>query len=198
MICPKCNNPIDENAIACPFCGTQFVGEAGATTVLDQGAMNYGYSAPQYAQPQYTQPQYAQPQYAARPAIQLATNRSALKVILLSLITFGIYGVVTYCKMVTDLNIAASRYDGKRTMPYLAMCSLMSVTFGILPLVWFHNMSERIGDELKRRGYDYKFSASDFWLWNVLGSLIIVGPIVYTHKLMKAMNMINESFNTYG
>ena len=55
-----------------------------------------------------------------------------------------------------------------------------------------------MGAEVKRRGYDYKFGAGTYWLWSVLGSLIIVGPFVYLHKLMKCMNMINESYNYYG
>ena len=175
---------MDENAIACSFCGTRVAAaDADATTVLDQSQLaSYQSYAPQ----------------TQAPRIQLQTNRGLLKFILLSIVTLGIYGIVTYCKMVTDLNIAASRYDGKRTMPYMAMCSLAPITLGILPLVWMNNLSARIGDEVRRRGYDYKFGAADFWLWNVLGSLIIVGPFIYCHKLLKSMNMINESFNIYG
>lgn len=193
MICPNCSNPIDENAIACPFCGTQFVGEQGGgeTTVLDQNSMMYGFEPAAYQNRQVSVPAYAT-------MIQLQTDRSLLKFILLSLITFGIYGIVTYSKLVTDLNIAASRYDGKRTMPYMAMCALAPITFGILPLVWCHNLANRVGAEVHRRGYDYSFSAMDFWLWNVLGALILVGPFIYCHKLLKSMNMINESFNAYG
>lgn len=132
------------------------------------------------------------------PALQLPTNRSLLKMIFLSLITFGIYGMVIYTHISEEINIVASRADGKRTKNYWLMLMLTSVTFGIYALVWQHGFSERIGNELKRRGYDYKFGASSFWLWNVLGSFIIIGPFVYCHKLMKAMNMINASYNYYG
>lgn len=157
--------------------------EPGGTTVLDQSQyMSYQSYVPQ-------------PQ---SPKIALDTDRGLLKFVLLSIVTFGIYGIVTYCKLVTDLNIAASRYDGKRTMSYMGMCMLSPVTLGILPLVWCHNLSNRVGDEARRRGYDTNFGAKDFWLWNVLGSLIVVGPFIYCNKLLKSMNMINESFNVYG
>ena len=73
--------------------------------------------------------------------------------------------------------------------------SLFLKVIGIFFRIW---LSNRIGAEVKRRGYDYKFSASTFWLWGILGSLIIVGPIVYAHKLFKSMNMINESYNQFG
>lgn len=72
------------------------------------------------------------------------------------------------------------------------------ITFGIASIVWYHRISDRIGDELRRRGISYNFGASDFWLWNVIGSLIIVGPFIYLHKLAKAMNLLAEDYNTKG
>ncbi len=42
------------------------------------------------------------------------------------------------------------------------------------------------------------FGAGTFWLWGVLGSLIVIGPLVFLHKLFKAVNMLNESFNQIG
>lgn len=134
----------------------------------------------------------------AKPAIELATNRSLAKMFFLGLVTFGIYPLVIYCKLVTDLNIAASRYDGRRTMPYMAMCSLAPMTLFIVPIVWIHNLCDRIKVELKRRDIDYKFGPATFWLWNVLGFLILVGPFIFLHKLMKAMNKICENFNQVG
>ena len=118
--------------------------------------------------------------------------------IIFGILTLGIYNVVVWCKMVTELNIAASRYDGKRTMPFFAMCCVMPVTLGIVYFVWMHNLSNRISAEVDRRSYDYKFGAGTFWMWGVLGSLILVGPFVYLHKLLKAMNCINADFNVNG
>ncbi len=72
------------------------------------------------------------------------------------------------------------------------------ITLYIFGLVWFNNLSSRIGNELKRRGLNYDFGASDFWLWNVLGSLILVGPFIYIHKLSKAMNLLAQDYNYKG
>ena len=52
------------------------------------------------------------------PVGQLKTNRGLLKLILLSMITFGIYAIVVYCSISNDINVVASRYDGKKTMHY--------------------------------------------------------------------------------
>lgn len=133
------------------------------------------------------------------PALQLKTNRGMLKLILLSLITFGIYALVFYSKVSTDINLIASRHDGKKTMHYCLLTFIVApITFGIGAIVWCHRISARIGNELARRGISYSFSAETFWLWNVLGSLIFVGPFVYIHKLCKAMNLLSADYNVKG
>ncbi|MBQ6873911.1 MAG: DUF4234 domain-containing protein [Clostridia bacterium] len=138
-------------------------------------------------------------QSSNRPVGQLRTNRGLLKYILLSLITFGIYGIVAMSSLTNDINVIASRYDGKKTMHYCLLSFLVApITCGIAVFVWYHKMSNRIGSELARRNIDFKFSATDFWLWNILGALIIVGPFIYTHKLFKAMNLISENYNING
>ena len=133
-----------------------------------------------------------------RPAVQLKTNRGLLKFILLSIITFGIYPLVMFSKISTEINLIASRYDGKRTMPFFGMLMLAPVTMGIYAYVWYHKLCARIGEELQRRGSDSKFGPSQFWLWGILGSFILVGPFIFTHKLMKSMNLLNDDFNKKG
>ena len=136
---------------------------------------------------------------ANRPVAQLKTNRGLLKYILLTFVTFGIYPLVIMSSISTDINIIAGRYDGRRTMHYCLLCFIFSwLTFGIAPIVWYHNISNRIGNELRRRGIGYGFGAGTYWGWNVLGSLIGIGPLVYTHKLFKAMNLISENYNING
>ncbi|MBP5636631.1 MAG: DUF4234 domain-containing protein [Bacteroidales bacterium] len=126
----------------------------------------------------------------------LRTNRSLAKYFFLSLITFGIYGLVVLCHISEDINIVATPRDGKKTMHYLWIFFILTgLTLGIAPLVWFHRLSNRIGNELVAREIDYHFSAGTYWGWNILGALIIIGPFVYTYKLMKAMNLINASYN---
>ncbi len=135
----------------------------------------------------------------AQPVGQLKTNRGLLKFILLSIVTLGIYSIVFYSSISSDINLIAARYDGKKTMHYCLLFFLVGpITFGIAYIVWAHKISARIGNELKRRGISYSFSAGSYWLWNVLGSVIVVGPLVYLHKLAKAMNLLSESYNING
>ncbi len=133
------------------------------------------------------------------PAVQLRTDRGLAKMILLSLITFGIYALVVESHIGEELNLIASRHDGRRTMHFCLIYFLFSwLTLGIAPIVWYHRTSDRMHGELVRRQIDYDFGATDFWLWCILGSLIVIGPYVYIYKRMKAMNLINEDYNQKG
>lgn len=116
---------------------------------------NYQQPAPQYQQP------YGQQFYG--PVRQLNTRRGLLKLILLSIITFGIYPFVFFSGISEDINLIASRFDGKKTMHYCLMAFIIGpLTFGIGFIVWFHNLSSRMGNELARRGIAYSFGASDY------------------------------------
>lgn len=130
-----------------------------------------------------------------RSHIMFNTNRNLLKYVLLSLITFGIYSIVVLSHISEEINAEATPRDGKHTMHFLWICFVFSwLTGGIATFIWAHRISNRIGNELTARGCNYEFSAADFWLWDVLGSLIIVGPFIYTHKLLKSMNLINADY----
>ena len=133
------------------------------------------------------------------PVGQLKTNKGLLKTILLSIITFGIYPLVVMSAVSNEINIVASRYDGKKTMHYCLLFFIITpITFGIATFVWYHKVSNRIGAELQRRGIAYHFSAADYWLWSVLGTFIVIGPLVYLHKLYKAVNLMNADYNVNG
>ena len=135
----------------------------------------------------------------AAPVAQRKTNKGLIKTILLSLITFGIYPLVVMSVLSDDINIVASRYDGKHTMHFCLLAFIIApITFGIGAIVWSHRISARIGNELARRGINYSFGAGTFWGWEVLGSLIFVGPFIYLHKLCKAMNLLSANYNING
>ena len=133
------------------------------------------------------------------PAVKLKTNKGLFKTILLGFITFGIYPIVVMSSISTDINTVASRHDGKKTMHYCLLFFIVSpITLGIANLVWYHRISNRIGDELARRGISYDFSADDYWIWGVIASLIMIGPLVYMYKLFKAVNKLNADYNELG
>ncbi|HNX15703.1 MAG TPA: DUF4234 domain-containing protein [Oscillospiraceae bacterium] len=206
MFCKNCGKEIPDNATFCTYCGAQ----TGTPQQQAQHPQQPVYQQPTYQQQNYQQQNYQQQNYQANnyqqpiyrssaPVGQLKTNRGLGWFILYSIITFGIYPIVFFTGISNDINVIASRYDGRKTMHYCLLFFLVApITFGIAGLVWSHNISDRIGNELKRRRIPYNFSSSDFWLWGFLGSLIIVGPFIYIHKLAEAINQLAINYNTNG
>ena len=135
-----------------------------------------------------------------KPMVQLRTNRGLLKYFFLSLITLGIYGLICFGNISRDINTIATKHDGRKTMSfYLVFFVLNWLTLGIFTLIWFHNLSDRIGKELLVRNLPYQFSAGTFWGWYFFGSLLFgIGPLVYIHKLMHAMNTLAADYNING
>ena len=194
MKCYYCGAEVPENQKYCTYCGT--AQKAPPADDLKAEIPVWDIPAP----PKAPVPEIRTVVEKAVPAprIQLPVQRGLGKMFFLGLLTAGIYPTVIWSRIVTELNIAASRYDGKRTVSYFGACMLAPVTLSIYAWVWMHKLCNRIGAELERRNIDYSFDASTFWLWGVLGSFILVGPFIFTHKLMKAMNQINEDFNVRG
>lgn len=132
--------------------------------------------------------------------ILMSTNRSMLTYILLNIITCGIYSLVFYSKLGEDLNLMASRRDGKKTMHFCLVYFLLGpITCGIYLIVWYHCLCARIGEEAQARGINTGFGASTFWLWNVLGAFLCgIGPFIFLYKLCETMNLISHDYNQRG
>lgn len=148
--------------------------------------------------PQYQQNQYQQ-QYQSMGPI-LKTDRSIGKFILFSILTCGIYAIFFYTGIADDINRVASGRDGKKTTHYCLMSFVLApLTCGIYGLYWWHTISERIGEEARARGIYTDFSATTFWLWQLVGAVLCgIGPFIYVHMLCKTMNQINASYNQFG
>ena len=134
------------------------------------------------------------------PAIQLRTNRGLAKFFFLSLITLGIYAIVVMSHISTEINEIASKHDHRRTMHFCLLVFLINgLTLGIASLIWNHNLSDRIGNELRYRNIQYSFGAGTWWGWGIFGiMLLFIGPFIYIYKLMNAMNLLCADYNERG
>ncbi|MDR2647144.1 MAG: DUF4234 domain-containing protein [Oscillospiraceae bacterium] len=137
--------------------------------------------------------------FYAPPSKKMKTNRGGIKFYILTIVTLGIYAVFFYAGVANDINLAATKYDGKKTMNFWLLFLLVGpITFGLGYLVWGHKLAARIGAEARRRGHSTTFGAGSYWLWNTLGLIIIIGPFVYMHKLSACMNAIAQDYNEKG
>lgn len=127
---------------------------------------------------------------------KLKTNRSMWKLMILNILTLGIYSILFFIPFSFDIDKVAPRRDGKKTFNYLFAWLLSIFTFQIVIAAWFHIITQRVEDALAENDINYSFGMGDFWGWYVFGSfLCFVGPFVYFHKLCTAMNLLCENFN---
>ena len=125
-------------------------------------------------------------------------DRSLLMVILLSLVTCGIYGIYFYYVMVNDLNEVSSSKDPEtwKSPNYLLVMLLSVVTCGFYSFYWLY----KVGNTIQKTGEDYgvriEENGTTLLLWNILGSLICgIGAFVTLHFLIKNMNTICMCYN---
>ena len=125
--------------------------------------------------------------------LKLKTNRNMWKLMILNILTLGIYSIVFFMPLSLDLDkVDPKRHRGK-TMNYLEAYIFSAFTFSIVIDIWHHHIAGRIEEALERRNIDYNFNTGDFWKWFFFGSLILVGPFIYFHKLCTAMNLLCQS-----
>ncbi len=130
--------------------------------------------------------------------VKLATNRSMWKLMLLNIITLGLYSIFFFIPFSFDLDKVAPKPDRSKTMNYLFAYILACVTYSIVLIVWHYQIASRVQEALTQREIEYEFGTTDFWLWYFVGSFFFVGPFIYFHKLCTAMNLLCEDYNEKG
>ena len=126
---------------------------------------------------------------------KLKTDRSVWKYIVFSILTLGLYNIIFFAPLAYELDKVAPKSDRSKTMSFLSAFILAYFTFSIVLLIWHHQIAERVEDALRDRHITFDFGTDTFWTWQVFGSLILVGPFVYVHKLCQAMNLLCADYN---
>jgi hypothetical protein len=111
----------------------------------------------------------------------------------LSIITCGIYTWFFVYQMQNDINVACQG-DGKDMDPVLALI-LAIVLPGIFTLIWLYTQGER----LRARGAYSNIRIADtgatYLLWYILGSCIIIGPLIAIAKFITNSNIVFDDYN---
>ena len=123
----------------------------------------------------------------------VTANRGLLKLILFSMFTLGIYGLVFWYGMGRDINTIAGKHDGKKSMNFIVVLLLNPFTLGIALIVWVYNLCKRAAGELDRRNINGDNFRASAMLWILLP---FIGGFVFCYKLIKAMNRLADNYNT--
>jgi hypothetical protein len=122
-------------------------------------------------------------------------KRGLAGLILLSIVTLGIYSLYWIHKLAKDVN-AVCEGDGKKTGGLLKYLLLGIITFGIYDLVWLYMLGDRLQDNAPKYGLTFKESGSTVLLWYILGSFVIIGPFIAMHIIIKNINALADEYNT--
>ncbi len=125
----------------------------------------------------------------------LKTDRNMWKLMILNILTLGLYSIFFFIPFSFDLDKISPRRDGARTMNYLWAYIFSLFTASIVLIFWHHEVASRVEEALVQRGIDCDFGTRTFWGWYFFGSFILVGPFIYFHKLCTAMNLLCADYN---
>ena len=121
-------------------------------------------------------------------------KRGLVGLILLSAITFGIYGLYWIHKLAKDVNLLCAG-DGKKTGGLLKLFFLSLITFGIYGMVWYYMLGDRLQENAPKYNLSFNESGGTLLLWIILGSFIIVGPFIAYHIIIKNVNALADEYN---
>jgi hypothetical protein len=124
-------------------------------------------------------------------------RRNLVGLVLLSIITLGIYSLYWIHALARDMNTLCAG-DGKKTRGLLALLLLGLITFGIYGWVWYFMLGDRLQDNAGRYGLSFKEGGGAVLLWMLLGSFIIVGPFVGLYIIIKNINALADAYNRNG
>lgn len=133
-----------------------------------------------------------------RPFVPLNTNRSLIKLILLNIVTCGIYSWIFTYKLVEDVNVACDG-DGENTAGLVALIVLSTVTCGIYGFVWYYKLGNRLQVNARRYGMEFPENGTTVLLWLLLGSWLCgFGALFAMHIIIKNTNLICTAYNNYN
>lgn len=122
-------------------------------------------------------------------------RRSLLTLILLSIITCGIYNIIFWYSYSDDMN-RICQGDGKDTKNYIIVLLLSFITCGIYYWVWLYGVGNRLCENAPRYGTNFQENGTTILLWMVIGSMLCgIGSFVAMHILIKNMNELADRYN---
>ncbi|TAH64788.1 MAG: DUF4234 domain-containing protein [Anaerolineaceae bacterium] len=122
-------------------------------------------------------------------------HRSLLTLILLSIITLGIYNIIFWYSYSDDMN-RICQGDGKVTNNYIIVLLLSFITCGIYYWIWMYGLGNRLNENAPRYGTSFQENGSTILLWMIVGSLLCgIGSFVAIYILIKNMNELGDRYN---
>lgn len=125
----------------------------------------------------------------------LKTNRSLFLLIVLTILTCGIYSWYFYYSIAKDANIICAG-DGEETAGLLKHILLVIVTCGIYEYIWQCQFADRLRRNASRYGVNVDENGTTVILWMFPGSCCCgLGAFVAYHIQIKNINKMARAYN---
>lgn len=178
MFCSNCGSRIPDDVRFCPSCGAPV--DAGQRPGSTDG---YGY------QPS---PVVPEPMGHAAP---INSSRGLLTLILLSIVTCGIYQWYFVYKLAQDINVMCEG-DAERTPGLAAFILLSIITCGLYSYWWYYKIGNRPHANAPRYGLVLQENGTTVLLWLIFGSfLCFVGSFIGVNIVIKNTNAMAAAYN---
>lgn len=127
----------------------------------------------------------------------MKADRSLAVLILLSIITCGIYGIYFWYMYTEDINTACEG-DGNESPNYIIVILLSIITCGIYEFYWFYKQGNRLWAIAQNRyNFTIQENGTTVLLWMLLGALLCgIGTFIAMHILIKNMNSVAIAYNS--
>ena len=129
---------------------------------------------------------------------RMTTERSFWKLLILSVLTFGIYELWYLHRIAKDVNLMCEG-DGKHSPGVLVMFLLSIVTCGIYGMLWWCNMHDRMRSAAKRYDSNIDQTTSGLMLL-FIGAYFLWGILTWVaiYKFLGSMNELSVAYNRHN
>ncbi|RGZ01516.1 DUF4234 domain-containing protein [Clostridium sp. AM58-1XD] len=123
-------------------------------------------------------------------------KRNFWMMLLLTIITCGIYGIYWWYCFVEDMNaLCEGRSNEKPSPNYIIVILLSFVTCGIYSLIWMYKQGNRMADAAETYGIRTNFNGTTLLLWFVVGQLLCgFGPLIGQYMWIDLFNQMADAY----
>lgn len=124
-------------------------------------------------------------------------KRNFWTMLLLSIVTCGLYGLYWWFCFVEDTNrICEGKSDEKPSPNYIVVILLSAVTCGIYFFIWMYKQGNRLADAAQSYDIRNQATGSTLLLWYLFGSLLCgLGPLIALNTWIGLFNKVADAYN---
>lgn len=132
-----------------------------------------------------------------RPKIEKETLKilNFWKILLLSIVTCGIYGFYTLHCFAKDMNVLC-KGDGKKSPNFIKVFLLSIITCGVYGCYWQYMQGQRLYEASEGYGVKIEEKGSTVLFWLTIGVVFLgLGPLIAFYILIRNRNKLAEQYN---